>query len=164
MHKEQGNWRLLATNILNQRFSCFQLKFLINFKRIGSSTFIKRTSHSLFFMVTNCWTRRTAKVIIRREVLRRKKFMEIKNTHGDFTSTPRFNLNVVVIFLFFFFGHLRRSSTLANSVFLILVINLARCYFYNCFLNKNSLTTIAPKKCLSIYFLMLDKFWLPVFK
>ena len=54
--------------------------------------------------------------------------MKIKNTHGDFTSTSRFNLNVVVILLFFFFGYLRRSSTVANSVFLILVINLARCY------------------------------------
>ena len=113
-------------------------------------------------MVTNCWTSRTVKVIIRQEILRRKKFMKIKNTHGDFTSTPRFNLNFVVIY-FFFFGYLRRSSTVANSVFLILVINQAL-GATNCLLNKNSLTTIDLEKCLSIYFLMLDKFWLPVFK
>ena len=82
--------------------------------------------------------------------------MKIKNTQGDFTSTPRFNLNFVVIY-FFFFGYLRRSSTVANSVFLILVINQAL-GATNCLLNKNSLTTIDPEKCLSIYFLMLDKF------
>ena len=56
VHKEQGNCHLLSSvklttlryNILNHTCSCFQLKFLINFKRIGGSTLIKRTSHSFF--------------------------------------------------------------------------------------------------------------------